>query len=77
MKIKMNFAWALAALAPLIFGGCNSDSTTKQKKEAAQNSSAARQVYVPPGKLDDCFSQRVQSKGQRNNVRQSSTMRLA
>ena len=36
--------------------GCNSDNTTKQEKAAAQSASAAQQVYVAPGKLDDYYA---------------------
>ena len=46
----------LAALAPLMFLGCHSDTTVRQQNDAARNASAAQQVYVPPGKLDDYYA---------------------
>ncbi len=54
MKLKSLFT--LLALAPLVLVGCNSDNTTKKEKAAAQNASAAQQVYVAPGKLDDYYA---------------------
>ena len=44
------------AATPLIFAGCNSDTTAKHEKAAAQSASAAQQVYVAPGKLDDYYA---------------------
>jgi len=44
----------LLALAPLGFTGCNSDP--KQQKADALVASAAQQVYVAPGKLDDYYA---------------------
>ena len=41
---------------PLIFASCNSDTTAKHEKAAAQAASAAQQVYVAPGKLDDYYA---------------------
>lgn len=45
-----------AALGALAFTGCHSDSTARQQRSAAQNASAAQQVYVPPGKLDEYYA---------------------
>src|SRR5215472_5873704 len=45
-----------AALGLVLLAGCNSDSTAKKAKEANQNASAAQQVYVAPGKLDDYYA---------------------
>src|SRR5215470_12751056 len=44
------------ALTPFLFLGCNSDSSSKARKSEAQNASAAQQVYVAPGKLDDYYA---------------------
>ena len=46
----------LLAAASIFAAGCNSDSTAKKEKQAQQNKSAAEQVYVPPGKLDDYYA---------------------
>lgn len=46
----------LAAAASMLITGCDSDSTAKSEKQAAQNKSAAEQVYVAPGKLDDYYA---------------------
>ncbi|MGH7972678.1 MAG: TAT-dependent nitrous-oxide reductase [Limisphaerales bacterium] len=46
----------VAATASIFVAGCNSDSTANKEKQAAQNKSAAQQVYVPPGKLDDYYA---------------------
>src|ERR1022692_2764799 len=54
MKIKLILP--LLAVTPFIFTGWNSDTTTKQQKTAAQSASAAQQVYVAPGKLDDYYA---------------------
>lgn len=45
-----------AGLGLILLAGCNSDSTVKKEKEARQNRSAAQQVYVAPGKLDDYYA---------------------
>ncbi|MGN6553604.1 MAG: cupredoxin domain-containing protein [Verrucomicrobiota bacterium] len=42
--------------AAMLFAGCNSDSTASKARDAARNKSAAEQVYVPPGKLDDYYA---------------------
>jgi nitrous-oxide reductase len=54
MKLKSMLTFA--AIAPLMFAGCNSDTTAKHEKAAAQSASAAQQVYVAPGKLDDYYA---------------------
>jgi len=55
MKIKSLIAFALAM--PVIFSACNSDApSSKQKATAEKNASAAQQVYVAPGKLDDYYA---------------------
>ena len=55
MKIKSLIALALAT--PVIFSACNSDAPSgKQKAAADKNASAAQQVYVAPGKLDDYYA---------------------
>jgi nitrous-oxide reductase len=56
----------LAALMPLAFTACNSDHTSKKEKAAAQAASAAQQVYVPPGKLDEYYA--ILSGGQSGSV---------
>jgi nitrous-oxide reductase len=52
--MKSNTILPLLALAPWLFAGCNSDP--KQQKAEAQAASAAQQVYVMPGKLDDYYA---------------------
>src|ERR1051326_8804036 len=64
MKMKLILA-ALGATA-FVFTGCNSDSTGKQQKAAAQAATAAQQVYVAPGKLDDYYA--ILSGGQSGSV---------
>lgn len=52
----MNKKLSLLLAAPLLLAGCNSDSTGKQQKSAADSAAAAQQVYVAPGKLDDYYA---------------------
>jgi nitrous-oxide reductase len=54
--MKLHKILPLLVAAPLVFSGCNSDTTSKQRKAEAQAASAAQQVYVPPGKLDDYYA---------------------
>ncbi|HZQ46713.1 MAG TPA: hypothetical protein VFC07_06875, partial [Verrucomicrobiae bacterium] len=54
--MKLKSILTLIAATPFVFTGCNSDTTTRQQKEAAQSASAAQQVYVAPGKLDDYYA---------------------
>jgi nitrous-oxide reductase len=57
MKImKIASLSVLAATASLAFTGCYSDSSSTKEKTAAQSASAAQQVYVAPGKLDDYYA---------------------
>lgn len=44
------------AFAPFLFAGCNSDHTARQQKADAQAATAAQQIYVAPGKLDDYYA---------------------
>lgn len=52
--MRLKIVLPLLALAPFMFSGCNSDP--KQQKAEAQAASAAQQVYVAPGKLDDYYA---------------------
>ena len=54
--MKMMSFLLFAAISPLLFVGCNSDTTARHQKAAAQAASAAQQVYVAPGKLDDYYA---------------------
>ena len=54
MKLKLFLV--LLAATPVGFTGCNSDSTARQQKAAAQSASSAQQVYVAPGKLDEYYA---------------------
>ena len=53
MKVQYNYILSLAGL--LAFAGCKTDSG-KQERTAAENASAAEQMYVPPGKLDEYYA---------------------
>src|SRR6476646_3131505 len=64
MKLKI-FLLILAA-ASFLFAGCNSDTTARREKAAAQTATAAQQVYVPPGKLDEYYA--ILSGGQSGSV---------
>lgn len=64
--MKKELILSLVLLAPFAFSGCNSDSTGKQQKAAMQNATAAQQVYVAPGKLDEYYA--ILSGGQSGSV---------
>ena len=64
--MKTKFIPALLALTPFLFTGCNSDTTAKQQNAAARSASAAQQVYVAPGKLDEYYA--MLSGGQSGSV---------
>ena len=53
MKILPRSLFGILALAALT--GCRTDSIN-QEKTAAETASAAQQVYVAPGKLDDYYA---------------------
>jgi nitrous-oxide reductase len=52
--MRLNPLFSLLALAPVVLVGCHPDP--KQQKAEAQAASAAQQVYVAPGKLDDYYA---------------------
>ena len=54
--MKTIFLTIAAALGALGLTGCHSDSTARQQRSAAENASAAQQVYVAPGKLDEYYA---------------------
>ncbi len=54
--MKTTYCLILAASTAILVTGCNSDTTARKEKEAARNKSAAEQVYVAPGKLDDYYA---------------------
>ena len=54
--MKTTLFLALAAAVAIPLAGCNSDTSARQERQAAQNLSAAQQVYVPPGRLDDYYA---------------------
>jgi nitrous-oxide reductase len=64
MKVHTLPAAGLIIMTAL--SGCHSDSTARQQKAAARNASAAQQVYVPPGKLDEYYA--MLSGGQSGSV---------
>src|SRR5580765_2569506 len=64
--MKLKYFLTLITLASLVFTACNSDSTSKKEKAAAQIASAAQQIYVPPGKLDEYYA--ILSGGQSGSV---------
>ena len=57
---------AALAIGTVAFLGCNSDSTAKQQKASAAAASAAQQVYVAPGKLDEYYA--ILSGGQSGSM---------
>src|SRR4030095_9216926 len=64
--MKLKFILAFLAVTPFAFTGCNSDTTAKEQKAAARSASAAQQVYVAPGKLDEYYA--MLSAGQSGSV---------
>src|SRR5215510_5633319 len=66
IDMKLNSVLGLVVAAPFVFVACNSDSTARKEKAAAQAAVAAQQVYVPPGKLDEYYA--ILSGGQSGSV---------
>jgi len=64
--MKLTTVLGLVLISPLIFSACNSDTTVRKEKAAAQSAAAAQQVYVPPGKLDEYYA--ILSGGQSGSV---------
>lgn len=64
--MKLNSALNLFLVTSFLFTACNSDSTARKEKAAAQTATAAQQVYVPPGKLDEYYA--ILSGGQSGSV---------
>lgn len=54
--MKTSIIPVFATFASMVLTGCNSDSTANNAKQTALDQSAAQQVYVPPGKLDDYYA---------------------
>ena len=59
-------AAGVLALSTAMFVGCNTDSTGRTQKAAAAATSAAQQIYVAPGKLDDYYA--ILSGGQSGSM---------
>jgi nitrous-oxide reductase len=66
IDMKLNSVLGLGLVTPLLFAACNSDTTARKEKAAAQSAVAAQQVYVPPGKLDEYYA--ILSGGQSGSV---------
>jgi nitrous-oxide reductase len=52
----MNTKLISLLVVSLAIAGCNSDTSSRQQKNAAESAAAAQQVYVAPGKLDDYYA---------------------